>query len=353
MHRWDETAPFLSEVLFSDVVTLDAFRALAATARVQDAIEIATPEAADLLGAPRSGSRSGCSARPVGRDRASDHERGATPTRGASRGTEPTDRRHRRSPAHRRGPRAKCGIGSGRAVARVARGSGRGEVMTQATPRAPWLGGMSPEDLEPHLSAWKLRAPSVVSHEEFMLVVKDVDFDEDTIVAWRDLLAEHGVTLDERVEELDHREVLRDRRARGRGHRCAWRARRGRTHRRRGGAATTAAHDVARPGCLAFDRLDLRSRADVPQGDRPSPAADRPRRGEAREADRGRGARAAPPRRGRPRERAPAAARRHRRRVREVRADPGEPAARRVDREALRRAGGCSSSTSSRRATSA
>jgi hypothetical protein len=31
------------------VVTLDAFRALAATARVQDAIEIATPEAADLL----------------------------------------------------------------------------------------------------------------------------------------------------------------------------------------------------------------------------------------------------------------------------------------------------------------
>ena len=42
MHRWDETAPFLSEVLFSDVVTLDAFRALAATARVQDAIEIAT-----------------------------------------------------------------------------------------------------------------------------------------------------------------------------------------------------------------------------------------------------------------------------------------------------------------------
>jgi hypothetical protein len=27
------------------------------------------------------------------------------------------------------------------------------------------------------------RAPSVVSHEEFMLVVKDVDFDEDTILA--------------------------------------------------------------------------------------------------------------------------------------------------------------------------
>ena len=55
--------------------------------------------------------------------------------------------------------------------------------MTQATPRAPWLGGMSPDDLEPHLSAWKSRAPAVVSHEEFMLVVKDVDFDEDTIVA--------------------------------------------------------------------------------------------------------------------------------------------------------------------------
>ena len=80
--------------------------------------------------------------------------------------------------------------------------------MTQATPRAPWLGGMSPDDLEPHLSAWKQRQPAVVSHEEFMLVVKDIDFNEDTIVAWRDLLAGHGVTLDEQVEELDQRDVL-------------------------------------------------------------------------------------------------------------------------------------------------
>ena len=49
MHRWDETAPFLSDVLFTDVVTLDAFRALASTTRVQDAIDVASPEAADLL----------------------------------------------------------------------------------------------------------------------------------------------------------------------------------------------------------------------------------------------------------------------------------------------------------------
>ncbi|HTN78387.1 MAG TPA: RNA polymerase sigma factor RpoD [Acidimicrobiales bacterium] len=80
--------------------------------------------------------------------------------------------------------------------------------MTQATPGAPWLGGMSPNDLEPHLSAWKLRVPPVVKHEEFMLVVKDIDFDEDTIVAWRVLLAQHGVSLDEQVEEIDHHEVL-------------------------------------------------------------------------------------------------------------------------------------------------
>ena len=49
MHRWDETAPYLSEVLFTDGVTLDAFRALGATTRVQDAIDVASPEAADLL----------------------------------------------------------------------------------------------------------------------------------------------------------------------------------------------------------------------------------------------------------------------------------------------------------------
>ena len=43
VHRWDETAPFLSEVLFTDAVTLDAFRALAATTRLQDAVEVAGP----------------------------------------------------------------------------------------------------------------------------------------------------------------------------------------------------------------------------------------------------------------------------------------------------------------------
>ena len=111
------------------------------TARVQDAIEIADAGGCRSLGAPRSGSRSGCSARPIGRDRASHHERGATPTRGASRGTEPTDRRHRRSPAHRRGPRAKCGIGSGRAVARVARGSGRGDGDDPSHSESALVGG--------------------------------------------------------------------------------------------------------------------------------------------------------------------------------------------------------------------
>jgi hypothetical protein len=49
MHRWDETAPYLSEVLFTEGVTLDAFRALGATTRVPDAIEVASPEAAELL----------------------------------------------------------------------------------------------------------------------------------------------------------------------------------------------------------------------------------------------------------------------------------------------------------------
>ncbi|HMK12475.1 MAG TPA: RNA polymerase sigma factor RpoD [Acidimicrobiales bacterium] len=67
---------------------------------------------------------------------------------------------------------------------------------------------MTPDDLEPHLTAWKQRVPPVVKHEEFMLVVKDVDFDEDTIVAWRVLLAQHGVSLDEQVEEIDQHEVL-------------------------------------------------------------------------------------------------------------------------------------------------
>ncbi|RPI06688.1 MAG: hypothetical protein EHM63_08455, partial [Actinobacteria bacterium] len=71
------------------------------------------------------------------------------------------------------------------------------------------MGGISAHDLEPHLSAWKRRVPPVVKHEEFILVVKDVDLGAgDVIVAWRTLLLTHGVTLDEQVEELDQREVL-------------------------------------------------------------------------------------------------------------------------------------------------
>ncbi len=71
------------------------------------------------------------------------------------------------------------------------------------------IGGISADDLEPHLSAWKRRVPPVVKHEEFILVVKDVDLGAgDVIVAWRTLLLTHGVTLDEQVEELDQREVL-------------------------------------------------------------------------------------------------------------------------------------------------
>ena len=71
------------------------------------------------------------------------------------------------------------------------------------------MGGISADDLEPHLSAWKRRVPPVVKHEEFILVVKDVDLGAgDVIVAWRTLLLTHGVTLDEQVEELDQREVL-------------------------------------------------------------------------------------------------------------------------------------------------
>jgi RNA polymerase primary sigma factor len=71
------------------------------------------------------------------------------------------------------------------------------------------MGGISAEDLEPHLTAWKRRDPPVVKHEEFILIVKDVDLGAgDVIVAWRNLLSTHGVTLDEQVEELDQREVL-------------------------------------------------------------------------------------------------------------------------------------------------
>ncbi|HTN78388.1 MAG TPA: DNA primase [Acidimicrobiales bacterium] len=49
VHRWDDAAPYLSAALFTDGVALDAFRALAATSRLQDAIDVASPEAADLL----------------------------------------------------------------------------------------------------------------------------------------------------------------------------------------------------------------------------------------------------------------------------------------------------------------
>ena len=70
-------------------------------------------------------------------------------------------------------------------------------------------GGISADDLEPHLSAWKRRVPPVVKHEEFILVVKDVDLGAcDVIVEWTTLLLTHGDTLDDKVEELQQREVL-------------------------------------------------------------------------------------------------------------------------------------------------
>ncbi len=85
VHRWDETAPFLAEVLFSDGMTLDAFRALAATERVHDAIEVASPEAAEMLALARSTTRSGCGARTRGRDRPPHHERSTTAALRAAR----------------------------------------------------------------------------------------------------------------------------------------------------------------------------------------------------------------------------------------------------------------------------
>ncbi len=74
--------------------------------------------------------------------------------------------------------------------------------MTQASESA-LLGGMSQDDLDRHIAAWKDREHPVVTHEEFMLVVKDVDFNEELIVAWRTRLAQHGLTLNEQVEELE------------------------------------------------------------------------------------------------------------------------------------------------------
>ena len=48
-HRWDEIAPLLIEPLFADPVNLAAFRALAAAGDVNKAIELADPEARELL----------------------------------------------------------------------------------------------------------------------------------------------------------------------------------------------------------------------------------------------------------------------------------------------------------------
>ena len=48
-HRWDEIAPFLIEPLFTDPVNLAAFRALAEAGDINKAIELADPEARELL----------------------------------------------------------------------------------------------------------------------------------------------------------------------------------------------------------------------------------------------------------------------------------------------------------------
>jgi DNA primase len=48
-HRWDEIAPLLIEPLFADPVNLAAFRALAEASDIGKAIEIADPEARELL----------------------------------------------------------------------------------------------------------------------------------------------------------------------------------------------------------------------------------------------------------------------------------------------------------------
>jgi DNA primase len=48
-HRWDEIAELLVEPLFADPVNLAAFRALAATGDVNKAIEVADPDARELL----------------------------------------------------------------------------------------------------------------------------------------------------------------------------------------------------------------------------------------------------------------------------------------------------------------
>ncbi len=75
--------------------------------------------------------------------------------------------------------------------------------MSQASESAALLGGVPQDDLDRHIAAWKQRERPIVTHEEFMLVVKDVDFNEEMIVAWRSRLAEHGLTLNEQIEELE------------------------------------------------------------------------------------------------------------------------------------------------------
>ena len=231
--------------------------------------------------------------------------------------------------------------------------------MSQASESA-LRGGMSQDDLDRHIATWKQRDRPVVSHEEFMLVVKDIDFNEDTIVAWRDLLAEHGVTLDEQVDELDQREVLRT---------VAQEA-----------AAVTDTHAEAeviedellpsrRVRAALLDRDASRSIGSTsdpvrmylkeigkvplltgPRGGRRSPSASRPGCIAAeRLAELDAAASSTARRRRAPPARAPSP----RRRAGQERAHPGQPAPRRVDRQALRRPRACCSSTSSRRATSA
>ena len=107
MHRWDETAPFLSDVLFSDVVTLDAFRALAATCSRAGRDRGRRRRKPQTAGASRQEADQAAALDPA-------VEIGHLITNAAQRrlaailaGPEPTDRRRRRSPTDRRGPRAK------------------------------------------------------------------------------------------------------------------------------------------------------------------------------------------------------------------------------------------------------
>ena len=170
--RWcsagTRSRPWLVEALFADEVDprrVPRARRPTATRPGRDRGR-PTPEAAELLRAPRSGSGSGRRARSTGRDRASDHERGATQSsRRSLAGPEPTDRRRATCAGSIDEVRdAEARIGSGRAVARVARGSGarRGDDRSHSEQRPGW-GACRQRISSRTSSAWTLRAPSVVT----------------------------------------------------------------------------------------------------------------------------------------------------------------------------------------------